>query len=160
MNIIVKQAMSETGMLQFGHRPRFFDASCPLDVNELNMQIWSGFKASACRYDNGCALIIDNCARFMSTKSVLDRIHNLYDDIMVDQSMSKQQLDQFQEACRREFIGSSVIANYGTKRTYIVKDIRFDQGPTTTFFEMKDGSQISVAKYFFKQYNLKITDKK
>jgi len=27
VNIIVNQAMSETGLLQFGHRPRFFDAS-------------------------------------------------------------------------------------------------------------------------------------
>jgi hypothetical protein len=139
MNVIVKQAMCETGMLQFGHRPRFFDSTSPIDVQELNMQIWSGFKASACRYDNGCALIIDNCARFMSTKSVLDRIHTLYDEIMAE-GQSKNELDFFQDSCRREFIGSSVIANYGTKRTYIVKDIRFDQGPTTTFFEMKDGS--------------------
>lgn len=27
VNVIVNQAMSETGLLQFGHRPRFFDAS-------------------------------------------------------------------------------------------------------------------------------------
>jgi hypothetical protein len=25
LNIIVKQAMSETGMIQFGNRPKFFD---------------------------------------------------------------------------------------------------------------------------------------
>lgn len=53
---------------------------------------------------------------------------------------SSRRLDKFQDACRRELTGSSVIANYGTKRTYIVKDIKFDQGPTSTFFEMKDGS--------------------
>ena len=82
VNVIVKQAMSETGLLQFGVRPRFFDATSPIDVHELNMQIWSGFKASACRYDNGCALIIDNCSRFMSTKTVLDTIQSLYDEIM------------------------------------------------------------------------------
>lgn len=37
MNVIVKQAMSETGLLQFGHRPRFFDASKPIHVKELDM---------------------------------------------------------------------------------------------------------------------------
>ena len=73
--------MSETGLLQFGHRPRFFDSSSPINVDELHMQIWSGFKASACKYDNGCSLIIDNCARFMSTKSVLDRIQAIYDEV-------------------------------------------------------------------------------
>ena len=81
INVIVKQAMGETGLLQFGVRPRFFDASSPVNVQELNMQIWSGFKASACKYDNGCSLIIDNCARFMSTKSVLDRIQAIYDEL-------------------------------------------------------------------------------
>lgn len=79
MNVIVKQAMAETQLRQFGHRPRFFDSENPVNVAELNMQIWSGFKASACRYDNGCALIIDNCARFMTTKTVLDKIQELYD---------------------------------------------------------------------------------
>jgi hypothetical protein len=50
-------------------------------VKELDMQIWGGFKASAYRYDSGCALILDNCARFMSTKSVLDRVKSIYDEV-------------------------------------------------------------------------------
>jgi hypothetical protein len=126
------------------------------------MQIWSGFKASAYRYDSGCALILDNCARFMSTTSVLDRVHAIYDELFDgDQGGDQGRLrDKFQDQCRAELTGSSVIANYGTKRTYIVKDIRFDQGPCTTFFELRDGTQISVAKYFYKQYNLKVTDKR
>lgn len=82
LNVIVKQAMSETGLLQFGKRPRFFDSSTPINVEELNMQIWSGFKATAYKYSSCCSLIIDSCARFMSTKSVLDSIHEIYDDII------------------------------------------------------------------------------
>jgi hypothetical protein len=144
LNVIVKQAMSETGLLQFGNRPKFFDATAPIDVKELNMQIWSGFKASAYKYDSGCALILDNCARFMSTTSVLDRIHAIYDETMEDdrnKGADQQRLiDKFQDRCRAELTNSSVIANYGTKRTYIVKDIRFDQAPTTTFFELRDGT--------------------
>lgn len=131
LNVIVKQAMSETGLLQFGHRPRFFDATSPIDVRELDMQIWSGFKASACMYDTGCSLIIDNCARFMSTKSVLDRIHALYDEIVeADEGREgggqPRLLEIFQDAVRKELIGNSVIANYGTKRTYIVRDVKFE----------------------------------
>jgi len=37
LNVIVKQAMSETGMLQFGTRPRFFDSKNPINVAELQM---------------------------------------------------------------------------------------------------------------------------
>ena len=37
VNVIVNQAMSETGLLQFGRNPRFFDASDPMNVPELSM---------------------------------------------------------------------------------------------------------------------------
>jgi hypothetical protein len=37
LNVIVKQAMSETGLLQFGNRPKFFDSTNPLNVEELQM---------------------------------------------------------------------------------------------------------------------------
>jgi hypothetical protein len=99
VNVIVKQAMGETGMLQFGVRPRFFDASRPIDVQELNMQIWSGFKASACKLVDGCSLTIDNCSRFMSTKTVLDTIQQVYDEVMEAEQFqhldSARKLDKF-----------------------------------------------------------------
>ena len=81
LNVIAKMAMAETGMLQFGHRPRFFDSTNPINVPELDMSIWNGFKVSAYKYQSGCALIIDNCTRFMSTKTVLDRVQQLYDEV-------------------------------------------------------------------------------
>lgn len=126
------------------------------------MQIWSGFKATAYKYQSGCNLIIDSCCRFMSTKSVLDNIHELYDKIVDDefQGNTTKGLPKFHDACRKQFTGSSVIANYGTKRTYIIQDIKFDLGPCNTFFDLNDGTKISVAKYFFKTYNMKITDKR
>ena len=52
-----------------------------------------------------------------------------------------------------------MIANYGTKKTYVVKDISFDKNPCSTFFTTADGKPISVAKYFLNQYKMKITDK-
>lgn len=57
-------------------------------------------------------------------------------------------------------MNQSVIANYGLKRTYVVKEVAFDKGPCSTFFTLGDGTRLSVAKYFFKQYGLKITDKR
>jgi hypothetical protein len=162
LNVIVKQAMSETGLLQFGQRPRFFDSKSPINVHELDMQIWSGFKATAYKYQSGCNLIIDSCARFMSTKSVLDNIHELYDQIVDNEYQGNvtKGLPKFQDACRKQFTGQSIIANYGTKRTYIIQDIKFDLGPCNTFFDLNDGQKISVAKYFYKTYNMKITDKR
>lgn len=162
LNVIVKQAMGETGLLQFGKRPKFFDSSTPIEVKDLNMQIWGGFQATALKYESGCNLIIDSCSRFMSTKSVMDKIHELYDEI-VDcqfQGDSSRGLPVFKDTVRKTLVGQSVIANYGTKRTYIVQDINFEKGPVQTLFNLKDGQSISVAKYFYKTYNLKISDKR
>lgn len=105
------------------------------------MQIWSGFKATAYKYQSGCNLIIDSCARFMSTQSVLDNIHELYDRIVEDEFQGNTQkgLAKFYDSCRKQFVGQSVIANYGTKRTYIIQDIKFDLGPCQTFFDLNDG---------------------
>jgi hypothetical protein len=47
----MNQAMqSVEGMVAFGRRPRFFDHTKPVDVPQLNMQIWKGFKCSAYMY--------------------------------------------------------------------------------------------------------------
>lgn len=125
------------------------------------MQIWSGFKTSAYKYQSGCALIIDNCCRFMSTKTVLDKIHDIFDMISQEYDEgSRDFIEAFQSATRKELINQSVIANYANKKNYIVKDVRFDLGPCQTFFELKDGTKISVAKYFYRTYELKITDKR
>ena len=37
LNIIVKQAMSETGMIQLGRHPRFFNHTDPINVDEMNI---------------------------------------------------------------------------------------------------------------------------
>ena len=161
LNVIVKQAMSETGLLQFGKRPRFFDSSAPIYVKEHDMQIWGGFQATASKYMSGCNLCIDSCARFMSTKSVMDKCHETFDEMLQQFNGDAQRAAApYKDQVRKLLIGTSVIANYGTKRTYIIQDINFDKGPVQTLFNLKDGQSISVAKYFYKTYNLKVSDKR
>ncbi len=147
-------------MIQFGNRPKFFDDKSAINVETLNMQIWQGFKTSAYKYASGCALIVDNCSRFMSTKNVLTCIQQIYDEVEANDSQNKKWLDIFQHKCKAQFVNQSIVANYGNKRTYIVKDINFDKGPCATFFDLKNGEKMSVAKYFYQTYNLKVSDKK
>ena len=143
-------------MIQIGRHPRFFNHSNPIEVRDLHMQIWNGFKTSAYKYESGCALILDNCCRFMSTQTVLSRIDQIYDQFK-DQG-SQNFRERFQEACRQEFVGQSIIANYGNKRTYIVNDVNFEEGPGKKSFELKNGDKMSVAEYFYKTYKLKVCD--
>ena len=166
LNIIMNQAMqSVEGMVAFGRRPRFFDHTRPLNVKELDMQIWNGFKCSAYMYENDCVFILDSCCRFLSTKSCLDNIDQVYDtfaDRAHDNGRDMNEDDKlkFQEAVKRELIGKSIVACYSKRQTFRVADIDFDTGPCSTFFNMQDGTKVSVAKYFFKEYGLKIKNKK
>lgn len=124
----------------------------------MKIQIWKGFKFSAYKYSDQCALILDDCCRFMSTETALDRIDAIYDEL--ERSGTPNFLEKFQDACRQEFIGQTVIANYGNKRMYVVVDIRFEHGPCQETFELKDGTKMSIAEYFLKTYQLGVTAKK
>lgn len=162
LNVIVKQAMGQTGLLQIGNRPRFYDSSSSRVIQELEMQMWSGFRAAAYKYASGCSLIIDTCSRFLSTKTVLDMINSIYDDHVHSDQVTADDIARFQDAVRSKFVSQSVIANYGNKRCHIVKDIVFSQGPCNTYFELKDknGAKMNVAKYFYQTYKMKISDKR
>lgn len=81
LNVILKEAMKQTGLMQIGNRPKFFNTSAPTELPDMNMQIWSGFKACAYKYASGCALVIDNCSRFMTLETILDQINKIYDEV-------------------------------------------------------------------------------
>jgi hypothetical protein len=68
-------------------------------------------------------------------------------------------LSGFEKRVRDEFKSSSVIANWGKRKAYIVNDVVFDRNPHTSLFEY-NGSKISVAEYFSKLYGKKCTDDK
>ena len=68
------------------------------------MQIWPGFKTSAYKYTSGCALIVDNCSRFMSTKTVLTCIQEIYDEVEANDIQNQRWLDIFQHKCKSQFV--------------------------------------------------------
>lgn len=109
---------------QIGRRPQFFDVSKPMILDEFALQIWSGFKASAFNSESGITLAIDNIFKFMSTTSCLVKINELKRKAAGDKS-------SFEKAVRAEFQRKSVIANWGSKRTYVVTDVEFDKNPST-----------------------------
>ena len=58
---------------------------------------------------------------------------------------------------RAEFAQKSIIADWGTKRTYIVFDIDFDKNPVSHQFMYND-KMVSVAEYFSEVYDKQVTD--
>ena len=64
---------------------------------------------------------------------------------------------QKQQRCKLEFVGKTIIANWGNKRTYIVSDVDFSTNPVTKKFQVGD-TEISVADYFKNHYGMSICE--
>ena len=58
-----------------------------------------------------------------------------------------------------DIIGSSVIADWGHKRTYVISGVDFKTNPVNQKFE-HNGTEISVAEYMAEVYQKHITDPK
>lgn len=59
-----------------------------------------------------------------------------------------------------EFQFKTVVGGYGFKKTYFVENIDFKKSPVTMMFQTHDGKKMSIAEYFLKTYDLKVTDTK
>jgi hypothetical protein len=151
LNIIVKQAFRETKLRQIGKQPRFFDVSKAIEIEGSGLQACPGFRASAYNYTSCMAIVLDSINKFISNKTCLERIHEIN---------GANEFRDKQSKILQEFQYKTVIGAYGHKKTYIVEDIDFKRNPVTTRFETHDGKKMSIAEYFLKTYDLKVTDLK
>jgi len=95
---------------------------------------------------------MDSIFKFMSTKTCLQRIFEIRDDVQGNQH-------RWEQVVKLEFCEKSIIADWGNQRTYFVTDVVFNVNPVTMEFEHQ-GEVITVADYFFKCYNKRITQPK
>lgn len=149
LNVIVKQAFRETNLRQIGRQPRFFDMSKAIEIAGSGLHACPGFRASAFNYTSGIAIVIDNINKFMSNITCLSRINEIF---------NSPEIKDKEGRIMKEFQYKSVIGAYGHKKTYIVEDIDFKKNPVTMRFETNDGKKLSIAEYFLKTYDMKITD--
>jgi len=100
--------------------------------------------------DMGCNLVIDNCFKFMSTRTCLDR--------MAELKRKCHNEHKFSQLVKLEFCNKSIIAGWGNKRTYIVHDVDFSCNPFSKVFMMGD-REVTVAEYFLATYQKTIREK-
>jgi len=84
----------------------------------------------------GLTICVDTLFRFMSTITCLDKINQLKREAYNDAD--------FMNRINTEVVGSSIIADWGHKRTYIIDGVNFKSTPTKQKFE-HNGSMTSVA---------------
>lgn len=100
--------------------------------------------------ESGVTVAVDTLFRFMSTITCLDKINEL-------KRQAGNNDRRYKELVTSEVIGSSVIADWGNKRTYQIADIDFTVNPTTKKF-VYNNVEICVSQYMKDVYNKNITD--
>lgn len=151
-NILFKQAFRQTHLKQIGRDPRFFDYERPIrdeNLTRMKLQVLHGFKASVFMSELGVTVAVDTLFRFMSTITCLDKINDLRRHARDD--------GHFKKLVEEEVVGTSVIADWGNKRVYIVSGIDFKVNPVSKKF-VYNNSEISVAQYMNDVYGKQIKD--
>lgn len=85
----------------------------------------------------------------MSTTTCLEKIRDIW--------MREGSNSQKQQRCRLEFVGKTIIANWGNKRTYIVNDLDFSVNPVSKKFQVGD-METTVADYFKNNYGMVVRE--
>ena len=96
-------------------------------------------------YEKDCVLILDNCNRFVSTKTCLDIIDEMFDRVDGEcqdagRDMNDRDKSRFQALVNQELVDKSIVTCYGKRQTYRVAKIDFEEGPCNSWFTMSDGS--------------------
>lgn len=143
-NLLFRKIMHNLGLVLHGQH--YFDPKANKSVPAHKLEIWPGYITSIQDFEGGLMLCCDASHRVLRTQTV----HQYMKDIM--------QLNraEWKEVFINAIVGNSVLTRYNNK-IYRVDDIDFDHNPQNTF-PYKDGSQMSYANYYEKQYNIKITD--
>ena len=94
-------------------------------------------------------MCVDTLFRFMSTITCLEKINEIK-----RQASSER---EFMARIDSDIKGSSVIADWGHKRTYIIDDVDFKVNPVSKKFE-HNGAEISVAQYMQEVYDKTVRD--
>lgn len=115
----------------------------------MHLQVLHGYKASVFMTQAGVTIAVDTLFRFMSTITCLDKIRELR-----RQANSEQ---RFRELIEANIIGSSVIADWGNKRTYRIVDVDFTTNPVSSQF-IYNGVETSVAVYMRDVYDRVVSD--
>ena len=136
----LKQILRERQMEEL-LRGKYFDKK-EVQLKQTGLNILRGFKFTHCMLKSGLHLQIDVCSRVYRATNLLEDLTN---------SKSKDYAETL--------TGSSVLTNYGKRRTYRITKIDYKMSPQSKFYHEKKAGQVTFAEYYQESYGLKVTAK-
>ncbi|XP_028415241.1 piwi-like protein 1 [Dendronephthya gigantea] len=144
-NIIFRRILSMMDMKQI--QRHYFKPDSPIPIPKHHLELWPGFITSILQYEQNIMLCCEVSHKVLRKETVLEFLYDL-----------QEKLDKrrFYDEATKKVVGEIVLTRYNNK-TYRVDDINWDGHPNDSF-QLYDGSSITYAEYYKKQYNKVIQD--
>lgn len=146
LNVILKRAMRELGLMQLTQLPRFYTPN-PTALPNFRLEIWRGYAAELVFRETCFYVNIDFSSKITHTQS----LHQAIQDFR-----SQFKGRDWVSALRVQFKGRTVITNYGNRKCYRIEELCMDKTPSHSF-ECR-GAPVTFMAYYQTQYNLLIRD--
>ena len=149
LNVIIKRALREMGLLQVTRLPKYYDPAGTKSLPELGIEIWRGYTTELTLREGVPIINIDFSSKIIHTRSFMDELQDV---------RSNSQGGDWVNQAKSELEGRIVMVKYGNRRCYRVDEICMNKNPTQTFD--KNGVPITYVDYFQRQYGVTISDKR
>ena len=147
LNVVIKRALREMGLLQVTKLPKYYDPTGTKALPELGIEIWRGYTTELTLREGMPVINIDFSSKIIHTRSFMDELQDI--------RANSQGGDWISQA-KSELEGRIVMVKYGNRRCYRVDEICLNKNPTQTFD--KNGVPTTYIDYFNRQYQVRITD--
>jgi len=150
-NIILRKVLQKSHLKPIGRN--HYDPGQSVQIPKHHLELWPGFSINFNQYAAGTMLNVDVSHKILRTETVLDFMYNLRDSLARG---PRGKGPDFHTKCSEELLGHIVLTRYNN-RTYRVDGIAWDLNPQTKFL-MKNGAEITFAKYYEEHYGKKLSD--
>ncbi len=152
-NMVVRSALREKKYQQVGRFPIFFLAEDKIKVDRHNLWAWPGYEVQVKQSEQGIFLNIESRTKFINTDTVLTQFQAAmnYGDREADffEQFNSSNIDNPRKV---------VITSHNSK-SYQVDGMTDKFSPDTYTFQKRDGTQVTMTKYFHEMYSIKLRPK-
>lgn len=145
-NLIFRDSMEKLKLQNI--KRNFYDPASAIEIPEAKLELWPGYLTSIRAYEDDKLLLCTEIThKFMRNIT----IYEIARDLM-------RSTRDWQDALRKEIIGTTVLTDY-TNKTYNIDDIDFTMTPKSSFKSAR-GEETSFMAYYREKYDIRIRDER
>lgn len=154
VNVVLKKFLRILQLTKIGRN--YFETKEPTSIPDYNISLFPGYSAAVEPTVFGLGLIVDAVHRVVKSTTVRDLMDGIEQDVYENYGNlpEDKQYEMVEKRVHEALSGSSVLTRYNNN-LYRIDYVDWNRSATNTF-GLRDGSQVSFAKYYADKYNCAI----